>query len=161
MQSLQPPSEVLTKILALSEISKDSKCEDAIHARNQLNREDLYLAQREVISFQIQLLHYELQTLHVASMTLADEYHLEKKLNPDNRGSLSVRVRLRSSVEDTFPSLTIEWSKFEKKQSGVIFSKYIKRGASYQYPKSTVKGCKEWEIDMFNLIEPKFASIRK
>lgn len=64
-------------------------------------------------------------------------------------------------MEDTFPSLTIEWSKFEKKQSGVIFSKYIKRGASYQYPKSTVKGCKEWEIDMFNLIEPKFASIRK
>ena len=60
VQSLQPPSEVLTKILALSEISKDSKCEDAIHARNQLNREDLYLAQREVISFQIQLLHYEL-----------------------------------------------------------------------------------------------------
>lgn len=139
----------------------DSKCELALDKRNALNKELLYKAQREAIQSQIEALNQELQALHVSALILADEFHLEKKLNPDNRGNLSVRVRLRATSEACFPSLSIEWSKFERKQSGVIFSSYLKRGRSFQYPKSIVKKAKQWEIDMFDLIEPKFSSIRK
>ena len=151
----------LSQIVKLSNLSLDSKCELALDRRNDLSKELLYEAQREAIHSQVVALNQELQALHVSALILADEFHLEKRLNPDNRGRLSVRVRLRSTSEACFPSLSVEWSKFEKKQSGVIFSIYLKRGRTFQYPKSTVKKAKQWEIDMFDLLEPKFSSIRK
>lgn len=158
---MKTPTQALTDLLQLSEISKDAKDEQVREMRSTIRLDVLFDEQRELIKGQIESLQTELSLLHLVAMRIADRYYFEKQFNPDNLGNLTVRVRFRSALKGTYPSLTIEWSKFDRSGSGKVFSKHIKRGNDFHYPKSTTRGCKDWEIEMFNAIEPAFASIRR
>ncbi|WP_319784493.1 conjugative transfer protein MobI(A/C) [Oceanisphaera sp. IT1-181] len=161
MESVDLQLRELNRLITLSKASDDSKNEAALEARGQLSDKSLHEAQLEFVYDQICNLQQELHILHLQALRYADSFHLEKRFNPDNKGNLSVRVRLRPGVKGNFASLTIAWSKFERRASGVVFSRYIKRGSSLQYPQSAANKCKQWEVEMFNVIEPEFAAIRK
>lgn len=158
---MRTSTQALADLLQLSEISKDAKDEQVRDMRSAVRFDVLFQEQRELVNVQIENLQTELSLLHLVAMSVADRYYFEKQFNPDNLGNLSLRVRFRAAKEGSYPSLTITWSRFQRSGSGKVFSQHIKRGNEYHYPKSTTRGCKDWEVEMFNAIEPILSLIRK